>query len=151
MFALKILNSKERKELLSKIKDQWGAILENDLVFLENNRQRVFVITRDIDRLDLAKLRINSMGLYFGELIEDKIRLSIEGAELVGPNASKNVVKVSKEQMRAWLQGNDIDVDTDADGFVILRWEDDFIGCGRCSRKKIKNFVPKTRRIKSDD
>jgi NOL1/NOP2/fmu family ribosome biogenesis protein len=151
LFALKILNGKERKELLRIIKDQWEADISDDFVFLLNNRQRVYIVTRDIGNIDFEKLRINSVGLYFGELIKHELRLSIEGSQIVGPKAARNVVLVSNQQMKSWLFGSDIEIDTDSEGFVILKCGNDFIGCGRCSKKKIKNFVPKTRRIKTED
>jgi NOL1/NOP2/fmu family ribosome biogenesis protein len=34
-------------------------------------------------------------------------------------------------------------------GFKILKFKDDFIGCGKSTGREIKNFLPKERRIKN--
>ena len=47
MTDLKILNSKEVKEILQFIEKQWGAKLKLDYGFLKNNKERVFIITKD--------------------------------------------------------------------------------------------------------
>ena len=33
-------------------------------------------------------------------------------------------------------------------GFVLIKYENDFIGCGKITKDKILNFVPKERRLK---
>ena len=90
MPELKILNSKEIKEILKMIEKQWGAKIKLDFGFLKNQKNRVFVVSRDISKIDASKLRINSIGMYFCEMDDKGIRLSIEGAQTVGPEAKKN-------------------------------------------------------------
>lgn len=33
-------------------------------------------------------------------------------------------------------------------GFVVIKFKDDFLGCGKSSAEKITNFIPKSRRLK---
>ncbi len=155
MFSHRILNSKQAKEVLSLIESQWGADvsrLREKYAFLINSRNRLFVITRDVANIDFSALHINSMGLYFGELFNGVLRLTIEGSQIIGPSAGKNVVELSSEEMKSWLRGNDISKScSDCSGFVIVKRESDFLGSGRYSNGVIKNFVPKTRRIRDGD
>ncbi len=150
MFKLQILNSKQAKEITGIISSHWDASLKMDYAFLVNGKNRVFIINRDVGSLDLSALRINSMGLYFGELKDGRLRLSIEGSQLIGPHASKNVVNITKKEMMDWLRGMDLQKDCEScSGFVIVKCNDDFLGCGSYYEGKIKNFVPKTRRVRA--
>src|SRR3989338_2917529 len=104
MFTLKILNSKQVKELMGLIDEQWGSSIKLDYAFLMNNRDRVFVVNRSIGGIDFSRLRINSVGMYFAEYKNGSVRLSIEGSQVIGPHAKKNVVELSEDEMKSWLR-----------------------------------------------
>src|SRR3989344_1713881 len=107
MPELKILNSKEIKNMLELIEAQWGAKLNLSYAFLKNNKNRIFVVNRGISNIDLSKLRINSIGMYFCEADKVGIRLSIEGSQIVGPKAAKNIAEITGEQAKKWLEGEE--------------------------------------------
>lgn len=151
MQNLKILNKKQVKGILALIKKQWSCTINLDYVFLMNKKNRIFIVNKDINRIDLSKLRINSLGLYFGELRNNEIRLTIEGAQLVGKHAQKNIIELADKEARLWLKGYDIEKKSKATGFVILKHNNDYLGTGRYKDNKIFNFVPKTRRIMASD
>lgn len=85
-------------------------------------------------------------GIYFGTIEKDGFRLSIEGSYIVGRKAKKGVVKVDRDQVFLWMKGEDIE--GDIKGYVILKWGNYYLGCGKGNGKIIKNFIPKNRRIK---
>ena len=147
MRNLKILSKKEIKSIFGKIKEQWGAELEFDSVFLMSPKNKIFIVNRNISCVKLDELRINNIGLYFGELRNNELRLSIEGARIVDRNATKNFVDLSKAQVKQWFRGEDIKAEQRASGFIILKHEGDVLGCGRFINGKILNFVPKARRV----
>lgn len=148
MQELKILNSREIKEIYGLIEKQWGAKIKIDYGFLRNQKNRIFVISRDISAIDISKLRLNSVGMYFCEFDSLGIRLSIEGSQIIGPKAAKNIVELNEEETKRWFKGEDIEKECDdCKGFVILKHDNDFLGSGKCSNKKILNYVSKTRRI----
>ena len=146
MQNLKILNNKEIKEILSLIEKQWGEKLKPDYAFLQNQKNRVFIINKDISKIDTSKLRINSIGMYFCET-RNGIRLSIEGSQIVGPKATKNILEINENQTKQWLKGEDVEVEGKYDGFVILKNKNYFLGCGKFKEGKILNYVGKERRI----
>jgi len=146
MPQLQILNSKEIKEILKLIEKQWSAKLKPDYTFLKNNKNRIFIINRDVSKIDFSKLRINSIGMYFCDL-ENGIRLSIEGSQIVGPKAAKNIVEINESQTRQWLKGEDLEVNGNYSGFVIIKHNDDFLGTGKFKEDKILNYVNKSRRV----
>ena len=148
MPELKFLNSKETKEILKLIEEQWGAKLKLDYTFAKNSKNRVFIVNKDINKIDFSKLRINSVGMYFCD-IENEIRLSIEGSQIIGPKAAKNVVEINEEQTKQWLKGEDLEIEDKGDynGFVIIKHENDFLGSGKYKSGIILNYVNKSRRI----
>ena len=148
MPELKILNSKEIREIYGLIEKQWGAKIRLDYGFLRNNKNRVFIVSKDISRIDTSKLRLNSAGMYFCEIDGIGMRLSIEGSQIVGPKSAKNVVELDEEETKRWFKGEDLEKECkDCKGFVILKNKNDFLGSGKYSNGKILNYVGKTRRV----
>jgi NOL1/NOP2/fmu family ribosome biogenesis protein len=147
MHQLKILNSKEIKEILKLIEFQWGAKLKPGYAFLMNPKNRVFIVNKDIQNIELEKLRINSIGMYFCEIDKLGIRLSIEGSQIVGPKAAKNIIEISEEQVKQWFKGEDLEVGGNYSGFVIIKHDNNFLGTGKYKNGRILNYVSKSRRI----
>ena len=148
MPELKILNNKEIKEIYGLIDKQWGAKIKLDYGFLKNNKNRVFVISKDISKIDSSKLRLNSVGMYFCEFDRLGIRLSIEGSQIIGPKAARNIVELSDEETKRWFKGEDLEKECkECQGFVILKNKKDFLGTGKYSNGRILNYVGKTRRV----
>lgn len=141
--------SKEKKQVLSLIKEQWGADFKaKDLAFLRSEKDRIYAVHKDVDKIDLSLYRINTVGMYFAEHKKGEFRLSIEGSQLLGPLAKKNVVELDDEEKVAWLRGEDLHKEGEWSGFVIMKHNDDFLGTGKYTADgRILNFVPKTRRL----
>ena len=146
MQNLQILNKKQIKGILSLLEKQFSFKNNLDYVFLQNKEGKTFIVNKEIENLSLNKLRINSIGMYFGKLEKDGIRLSMEGSQMIGKKANKNVVKINKKQVEEWLSGQDIKAEGFS-GFVLIKHKNDFLGCGKAKGNKILNFVPKARRI----
>lgn len=147
MQNLKILNKKEIKNILKLIKKQWDCDIKLDYAFLQNEKNKVFIVNKEISNIDLDNLRINSLGIYFATMAENTLRLSIEGSQIIGPNAKKNILRLNEEETKQWLKGIDLEKDNKEKGFLIIKNNNDFLGCGKAVEKKILNYVPKARRI----
>ena len=150
---LKILSKKEAERIIESIKDRFGINELKELTenygFLISNNNRVYLISKDISNIDISKLNMNSIGMYFCDINEDVI-LSIEGTQLIGNKATKNIIELDEEQMKEWLLGRDIEISENHEGSVILKYKEDFLGCGQIKENKILNFVAKNRRIKEE-
>ena len=148
MQNLRVLNRKEIKELFNKIKEQYGIEdMELEYVFLRNNEGKIFIANRDIARIDLDKINVNNIGFDFCAIENNEARLTIEGAQIIGKKATKNVVELNSEQVKEWFKGEDIELTKELNGFVILKHNNDFLGSGKAKNNKIINFLPKERRI----
>lgn len=148
--GLWFLNSKETKEVKRKLDLQFG-FSDIHYAFLMNDNNKIFIVNRDVDRLNLKVLRINTIGVYFGEDYGDEVRLSIEGSQIVGPHAIKGVVELTREDAREWIKGSDLEHPGSTKGFVIIKSGNDYIGCAKHKEGKLLNHVPKERRIKASD
>lgn len=149
------LRSKDRKKLLLSLQEQFGVDSLPEGVYLQNNKDKVYLITRDLERIPFEELLIDSLGLYFGTWQGEGFRLSIEGSQLLFPQVKKNVVVLDSSQRNSWLRGEDIPWDADSNRFVIVTDEKgDVLGCGRLRAPKLvtekgvlMNYVPKARRL----
>lgn len=142
-----VLNSKERKKITALVESQWGADFKTDLVFLRNQKDKIFLTNRDFESLPLDELRLEKMGLYFGMIEKDQLRLSIDASQIIGPLATKNIVEISEPQAKSWLHGSDLNITFDCSHFIILKHNNDFLGTGKPKGDTVLNFIPKNRRI----
>jgi NOL1/NOP2/fmu family ribosome biogenesis protein len=150
MQELEILNKKKIKEIGSILEKQWGAKtdIENYIVFL-SPKNKLFIATKEISKINLEDLRVDAIGLYFGELVDGKLRLSIEGSQIIGPDAQKFVLELDEINSQKWLSGEDFEIQEHLEeGFYIIKNHvGDFCGCGKVIGKKLYNYVPKERRV----
>ena len=149
MQNIKILNKKEIKSILELIKNQWGASADMTYAFLKTDKGKIYVVNSDISRLELGKLRINSIGLYFAEIRDEGIRLSIEGSQIIGPKSKKSALELNDNEAKEWMRGNDLEMKGDFSGFLIIKHKEDFLGCGKYANGKILNYIGKARRVNS--
>ncbi|MBS3156457.1 hypothetical protein J4413_04495 [Candidatus Woesearchaeota archaeon] len=145
MENLKILNSKEKKQILDRIKKHFGIKeLDLDYAFFRNSENKIFLLNKDVKKVDFDKLRVNSLGVYFGAF-DNGFRLSIEGSQLIGDKAEDNVITL--EDDTSWLEGNDINVEG-KDGLKMVKCGNDFLGTGQLKNGSLINYISKGRRIK---
>ena len=148
MQKLKILNKREVKKILEVMKKQWECDIKMEYCFLMNNKDKIFIVNDDISRIDLDKIRINNMGMYFGEMKDSNLRLSIEGSQLIGNSVKKNILELDDYELNSWVKGEDFVMETELNGFVLIKHKNDFYGTGRMGNGKLFNFVPKARRLR---
>jgi NOL1/NOP2/fmu family ribosome biogenesis protein len=151
MQHLRPLKSKEVKQLHSLLEKQFGLKKNLDYLFFINNKNKIYIIDRDFTKIYTEKLRISSLGLYFAEQNKSRLRLSIEGSELIGMHCTNNILDLDQEQARNWLKGLDLDLDIKKREFLLIKHKEDFLGCGKAVENKVLNYVPKNRRLRSSD
>tara|TARA_Y100000310_G_scaffold345838_1_gene470964 strand:- start:12397 stop:12834 length:438 start_codon:yes stop_codon:yes gene_type:complete len=142
---LTILNTRELKPMYSLLKSQFGFDEKMEYAFLKTEKDKIYAVNKEVFELDLKKLNVSSLGIYFGELRNDELRLSIEGSQIIGPKATKGVVIVKDH--KEWLQGHDIEYTGKEKGFVIIKSGSDYMGCGKVNNGNVLNFVGKVRRL----
>ena len=151
---VRFYDREEIKELERIVEKNYGSRIDLSkfLVFESGKERKVWLLTKKFFEIDLSKLKINSFGLYFGKLKRnEKIHLSTEGAQLVGKNATKNVLELDEASALKFMQGSDLKIklpkNCEAHNFVIIKRKDDILGCSLALEDGIKNLLPKSRRI----
>ncbi len=150
MQQLKILNTREVKKIKEVVLRDYGCFPEEDYAYLQSENDKIFLVNKDVARIDLKKLKIDRMGLYFAEIKDGNIRLSKEGAQLLareGAGKLKNAVELSEEEMKKYFHGEDLNKDLGAESrFVLLKYAEDVFGCAKYKNGIIINFLPKIHR-----
>ena len=148
MQKLTILNAREIKQIKKKLQDQFGYEYQEYYAFLLNKKDRLFVVNKDISRIDLQQLKVDKYGMYFGEL-KNELRLSMGAAWLVGKKAQKNIVEINETELKKYFLGEDLEKDLGTDNrFVLLKFQNDVVSCAKYKDQKILNFLPKIHRSK---
>jgi len=144
----KILNSREIKDVKKKLIVWLGELPDLNYGFLLNEKNKIYLVSRDIAEVDLSSLRLDRIGLYFAELMESgEIRLSVEGSQLVGPSATQGIYNLNEEQLRTYFIGRDLEVKEKLETqFYLLRYNKDFLGSAKYKNGKLLNFFPKIHR-----
>ena len=146
MFRQQPMNSKEVNRVLKQIKEQFDLDFPKDYHFFKNKKGRIFLISKKLNEINLEKVRVNELGLYFATIEKDGIRLSIEGSQLL-KDAKKNTIELNEKQSLEWLKGFDIEIEDERKGYMIIKYKDYYCGSGKLKEGKLLNFVPKSRRI----
>ncbi len=161
MRNLRPLTAREARHIVDIVNEQYGTEHKLDYYFLVHEREKsVFLVSRSVAQIDLESLRVNSLGSYFGELNDDEtvVRLSIEGSQIIGPTATKNVLTLDKDTFKRWAKGEQMpltpelqEATQNLSGYIIIKNDlGDFMGCARVKNNELLNFTPKNRRIASD-
>ncbi len=146
----KILSKKEIEELEKLIEKNYGVkiSLRDYLVF--TSKEKIWIATKECAKIFSLNILINSAGLNFGKIRKGKIHLTIEGSQIVGRYASKNVVFINKNSAEKFLKGSDVkaekEINCEYGNFVIVKSEDEILGSSLFLKDKIKNLIPKSRR-----
>lgn len=141
------LKDKQVKGIIQELEEHYGVSLHWNFLFFINTKRKVHMVGKSFHLLDRKKLRINKMGLYLATQEVDGLRLSVEGAQLVKP--TKNFVSLNQGQLKDWLMGNAILVsEKDVSGYVVVKYHDDIVGCGKFKDGTVLNAVGRDRRIK---
>ncbi|MBI2548868.1 hypothetical protein HYW21_05960 [Candidatus Woesearchaeota archaeon] len=142
-----VMNSKEIKELMKVLEKAYGFRGKLDYVSLMNEHERIVLVNKEVFNVELSKLKIDALGMYFGQYHHGTLRLSIEGSQCIGAQCTHHIVELQSKEVVDWIRGNDIAKEA-PEGFVLVKHNNDFYGCGKAKQNVILNFVPKERRVK---
>lgn len=148
---IKILNAKEKKEIQKKLEEDFGIKnIPGELI--KKGEEKIFLFQGEINQKQIKEIEeiaiIERIGVYFAKEQAGEIRLSIEGTHLLKEQIKKNIFEMNEEQEQDWIKGRELNIQTGKRQFLVMKYKDDFLGCGKASAEKISNFIPKTRRLR---
>ncbi len=151
MNQLKILNTHEKKQIEKGLKEQFGIKNIPGLI-LRRGKEKLFLFSGSFNKQEIKNLEetvpIERIGVYFAKIEDWGIRLSIEGTQILKEQIKKNIFELNEKQAEKWMMGRELLIKTGLKGFIVMKYKDNFMGCGKASENKIGNFIPKNRRLK---
>ena len=149
--TLKILKINEKKKIEKSLQEQF-EITEIKGLLVKRGEERLFLFQGNLSPKEITELEktipLERIGIYFAKIIRDEPKLSIEGVQVLKNQIKNNIFELNKEQTEQWMTGQELNIKTGKKGFIIIRYNDDLLGCGNASEEKITNFIPKSRRLK---
>jgi NOL1/NOP2/fmu family ribosome biogenesis protein len=148
---MKPLNNKQKKKILERLNEQYG-IQKLPFLILQFGEEKLRLYSGNLSKEELQSLdknlNIENIGLYFAKWERDDIRLTIDGVQLFKSEINKNITELDENNANNWLKGHDLDIKEEK-GWKIIKYKNEFLGCGKSTGERITNFVPKERRIKN--
>lgn len=147
---IRFIKSSEKRQIIEKLKEQFG--IENlPYLLIETGKEKIRAFSGSLSKEEIIKIaqiaNVELIGIYFIKK-EIDLRLSIDATHLLANQITKNIIKLTKEQAQQWLKGYDLDMPAPR-GTLVLKYNEDTLGCGKSNGERIFNHVPKNRRIKN--
>jgi len=147
----KILDKNQRASILSGLEERFGLDqnLFDPFLLFEATKGRIF-ITSQIPH-EALKYYIQTLGQLFCRL-DASTKPSTNMIQIFGKHATKNVLELEKSNAQNAITGFDLETKESncSDGYVILKYKSFFLGCGLLKEGKLKNMIPKAKRIRVD-
>ncbi|NOZ81615.1 MAG: hypothetical protein GXO63_00480 [Candidatus Micrarchaeota archaeon] len=143
---MKVLHGRKRKAVIDYLNSLFGIPVEEleKYVYLASGEK--IWITGKIEKVDIQRLEAETVGLGILRRA-NPFKPTTAGVQFFAKFIKKSVVDVNDEELERLLKGFDIPNRFGASGYVVFRYRGDIIGVGRASVEKIKNMIPKSRRI----
>ena len=148
---MKFLNSKQKRKVQGDLEETYG-IPEIPYLLIEAGKQRLRAFSGDLSGeqiLQLAQIaNIETIGMYIISQKDDDLRLNFDALPLFKSQITKRIFEINKNQLALWMRGYDLDIKCER-GIVVLKYQDELVGIGKCNTEKIFNYLPKERKLKT--
>lgn len=145
---MKFLRSSETKKILEQLEKQFGITsLPGILIQAGDEKLRLFTGNITGTQLELLERlsHIEGIGTYLLRE-EHELRLSFDALHILKDQITKGFVELNDTEFHAWIRGND--VAKEGQGTVAVKYNGDFVGCGKLSKGMLLNHIPKERRLR---
>lgn len=148
----KFVSSGEKKKIIEELGKDFGIEKLNYLL-IESGKERIRGFTGHMSKEEIVEIggliNVELIGLYLINRNEGKgLRLSFDSTHVLRSEIRDGVIEINDSQLHDWLRGKDLDIEF-RKGSVIIKHEEDFVGCGKSNGVKIFNYVPKDRRLRN--
>lgn len=139
------------REIIDKLCARFGFEPElfRDVSLQTTTKGKVFALAAHSEFPN--DIRIVTAGFGFARLPDKPTTAMLQ---LFGKHAARNAVNVDKENARMYCAGQGLQLketpDNASDGYVIVSYQGEPLGCGLLKGGKIKNMLPKGRRMNVD-
>ncbi len=146
------IKSSEKKRILEQLEEQFG-IEKLPYLLIQSGKDKIRAFSGHLSKDEILKMsqlaNIEVIGLYLLRREHD-LRLSFDAVHLLKNQINKNILKISHDEMQAWLRGHNLKIENKdtRTKTLIIKHQDYFLGSGRLKSGFLINHVPKERRLK---
>ncbi|MBU0760513.1 MAG: hypothetical protein KJ718_06240 [Nanoarchaeota archaeon] len=150
---IKFIKSSEKKKILAVLGEQYG-LSSLSYLLIEGGRKKLRAFSGSLSKEEILGLgnltNIELIGMYIISRRDQDLRINFDALSIpeIKNQISKNIIKISKQQLELWMRGHDLEIKCER-GPVVLQFQDDFVGIGKSNTEKIFNYVPKERKLKT--
>lgn len=144
---------KEKKMSLEYFASRFGIDSKHfdDFEFYSASKGRVFLGPKNLTHACERNVAVGILVARLGE--NDNVKPTTNMLQMFGKFASKNIINLEKDNALRYIEGSDIEVSdsevsTSTNGYAIISYNKNSLGCGLLKENKIKNMLPKARRMK---
>lgn len=136
------------KKIIKYFKEEFGIDEEvfKGYEFYEY-KNSIYLMTKEAKDFDLEG-KVIRKGIRIARLVRNGIKPTIDGIQIFGRYAKKNIIHLEEEDLKKILLGKDLHLELDIpNGYKILFYKNYPIGVCYFRDKKLKNQIPRSRRI----
>jgi NOL1/NOP2/fmu family ribosome biogenesis protein len=130
-----------------EVRERFGIPREafGGLAVIED-QETVFVGTPEVMEFDAV--RPMRRGIRLARMYPYSLKPTTFGMQVLGRQATRNVVELSDEQVRRLIYGESLNVEAGVEnGFVLLKWQGFVAGVGFYKRPVLKSQIPRFRPV----
>ena len=113
--------------------------------------KKLWIYEKTLENFERFWVSIGIVGFRISR-IEDKMILkpTTNFIQLFGKEFKKKIYELDNwEEVKLFVNGKNLEIKEKCDlkGYVVVKYEEHYLGCGRIEGKTLRNLVPKDRRI----
>jgi hypothetical protein len=136
-------NSKEKKTIFKLFKEKYGLekeVFKKQSLYI-GTKNRVYLGPKNI----LPIPRTSNNGILI--LRDNFLKPTTNFFQIFGNKITESFLEITKEQAIAYMKGDDLEIESELDGYILIKYKDYPLGCGFIRENKIKNQIPKSKRL----
>ena len=146
---IEICSETEKDQVIVYLSERFGMASElfSSWEFYSGSKGRIILGPKDIN----PALRPDTAGLLIARIAKT-VKPSSNLLQLFGTHVSRNAISLSRENTMRFVRGEDLSLSpeesaTATEGYVLLRFAHYALGCGLLKDGRIKNMLPKAKRV----
>jgi len=145
------IKTPEKRRIIEKLNEQFG-IETLPYLLIESGKEKIRAFSGHLSKDEIKIIgeiaNIETLGLYLLKEENGEFRLSLDASLLLSKQLTKNIIEINDEEYQLWARGHNLSI-TKPRGVYVIKYKEDFIGCGKSNEEIIFNYVPKDRRLKT--
>jgi len=149
MMKIQFIKSSKKKKIIQFLTAQFG-ISKLPYLLIKAGKEKIRAFSGHISKEEIQTLNkltnIEIIGLYLLKKEQD-FRLSLDATHILEDQITKNILKINDSQFKDWIRGHDLEIQAPK-GTLVIKHNEDFLGCTKSNGQKAFNYIPKNRRLK---